>query len=128
MLQKQTFVQIGDSTNGRWGQTFHLYKGFFRKFTYNGLIIKVAIKKIKAPIKYYKGVRVKPLKKGQRRRGLINSTSWKKTRKCGFTYKLFQNSILIFGKRKQFKGKKIINLSSRFNMKLKYLNILKEKI
>ena len=125
MIQKQTIVHIADSTNGKWAQTFHLYRGFFRRTTRNGLIIKVAIKKIRPPIKYYKGVRVKPLRKGQRRRGLINSITHKYQRPCGFTYKLYQNSILIFGKRKQFKGKKFINLSSRYNMKMKYLNILK---
>ena len=88
----------------------------------------MAIKKIKPPINYYKGIRVRPLRKGQRRRGLINSTTHKYQRKCGFTYKMFQNSILVIGKRKQFKGKKIINLSSRYNMKNKYLNIIKKII
>ena len=82
-------VQIADSTNGKWGQTFHLYRGFFRKYTTVGLIIKVAIKKVKAPINYYKGIRVKPIRKSQRRRGLVNSTNWVNQRKCGFTYNLF---------------------------------------
>ena len=78
MLQKCTYTYISDSTNGRWGQLFHLYGGFFRKYTNNGLVAKLSIKKIKAPINYYKGLRVKPLRKGQRRRGVISLTAQKR--------------------------------------------------
>ncbi len=128
MIQKQTYLQITDSTNGRWCQVFHLYKGSFRRYSYNGLIVKVAIKIVKAPLLYYKGLRVRLIRKGQRRRGLINFVNIAYTRNCGFTYRGYTNSTLLFGKRKQFKGKRIVGLSLRNNMKQKYLNIIKNII
>ena len=95
MLQKCTYTYISDSTNGRWGQLFHLYGGFFRKYTNNGLVAKLSIKKIKAPINYYKGLRVKPLRKGQRRRGVISLTAQKRKRQCGCSYLFYKNCLLI---------------------------------
>lgn len=71
MIKKQTWLNISDGTTVQWLQTFHLYKGFFRKTSYTGNFIKGSAKIVTAPRLEYKGFKFKYNTKGNICRVLI---------------------------------------------------------
>ena len=128
MVLKLTNLLITDKTNGVWLKTFHLYKGFFRKFTTVGLVIRGSIRKIKVPSITFKSLKYKALRVGYSRRALISvSTKMYKTN-YNFTYKIYSNCCFIYGKRKNLKtqiGSNLItNQIKQRKYTLKALNII----
>lgn len=128
MILKLTNLLITDTTNGVWLKTFHLYKGFFRKFTTVGLVIRGSIRKIKVPSITFKSLKYKALRVGYSRRALISvSTKTYKTN-YNFTYKIYSNCCFIYGKRKNLKtqiGSNLItNQIKQRKYTLKALNII----
>ena len=121
MIFKLTNLLIKDTTNGIWFKTFHLYKGSFRKFTYPGLVIRGSIRKIKSPVLTYKSMKYKALKVGFSRRMLIISSCRKFKLNNDFTYKISDNSGIVFGKRKNMKGSAVTGIMTSQVQQRKYL-------
>ena len=103
MILKLTNLLITDTTNGVWLKTFHLYKGFFRKFTTVGFVIRGSIRKIKVPSLNYKSLKYKAMRVGYSRRALLVVSNNIYKTNYNFTYKVYSNCCLIYGKRKNLK-------------------------
>ena len=103
MILKLTNLLITDKTNGVWLKTFHLYKGFFRKFTTVGFVVRGSIRKIKIPSITYKSLKYKAMRVGYSRRTLLVVSNKIYKTKYNFTYKLYSNCCVIYGKRKNLK-------------------------
>lgn len=103
MILKLTYLLITDTTNGIWLKTFHLYKGSFRKFTTVGFVIRGSIKKIKVPSITYKSLKYKAMRVGYSRRALLVISNKLYKTNYNFIYKLYSNSCVIYGKRKNLK-------------------------
>ena len=103
MILKLTNLLITDKTNGVWLKTFHLYKGFFRKYTITGLTVRGSIRKIKVPSITYKSLKYKSMRVGYSRRALLVVSNKIYKTKCSFTYKVYSNCCVIYGKRKNLK-------------------------
>ena len=71
MIFKKTWLNISDNTNVKWLQTFHLYKGFYRKSSKLGFFIKGSARVVEPPRIEYKGFKFKFSKKGDICRSLI---------------------------------------------------------
>ena len=121
LILKLTNLLIADTTNGVWFKTFHLYRGFFRKFTKVGFVIRGSVRKIKAPTLTYKSIKYKSLKVGFSRRMLIIASNNKYKLKNDFNYKICGNYGIIFGKRKNIKGNSISGIMTTQVQQRKYL-------
>lgn len=110
VILKLTNLLITDTTNGVWLKTFHLYKGFFRKFTIVGLVVRGSVRKIKVPSISYKSLKYKALRIGYSRRALIAVSSKSYKTNYNFTYKVYSNCCFIYGKRKNLKAQIGFNL------------------
>ena len=103
MVLKLTNLLITDTTNGVWLKTFHLYKGFFRKFTTVGFVIRGSVRKIKVPSITYKSLKYKAMRVGYSRRALLVISNKIYKTNFNFTYKVCANCCVIYGKRKNLK-------------------------
>lgn len=74
MIQRQTWIQLSDSSSALWLKVFHLYGGFFRRFSIAGEYVKGAVRVIKPQVAFYKGYSAKKFKKGLVRRSLLIRT------------------------------------------------------
>ena len=128
MILKLTNLLITDTTNGIWLKTFHLYKGFFRKFTIVGFVIRGSIKKIKVPSITYKSLKYKAMRVGYSRRALLVVSNKIYKTNYNFTYKVYSNCCIIYGKRKNLKTQIGSNLvTTQVNQRkhiLKAINII----
>ena len=98
MIQKQTWLNLSDSSSALWFKTFHLYNGFFRKKSYIGNYIKGSIRIEKPQLGFYKGFITKKIKKGYIRRSLILRSFWI-TNKLNLNFKFNSNTSLIIKKK-----------------------------
>lgn len=76
MIFRETWIYACDGTNVEWCGVFHLYRGFFRRVTYEGLFIKGSAKIVTPPPLEYKGFKRKTYKKGEIIRLLIVRSNW----------------------------------------------------
>ena len=105
MIQKKTWLIISDNTNVLWLQIFHLYKGFFRSFSYSGLILKGSVRKIKPPRIEYRGFRIKLNKKGDICQTFLIRTKLFIRDQKKFTLKTNFNTGILLKKKKLLKSK-----------------------
>lgn len=77
MIQKETWVQLTDSSQAQWLKTFQLYSGFSRKFSKVGLVVKGSIRIIQPPMDVYKGFLLKLINKGKIVRVLLTRQKYK---------------------------------------------------
>lgn len=75
MIFKETLLFISDKTSVKILKTFHLYKGFSRKVSFEGFGVKGSALKVKPPVIEYKGFKRKYIKKGDICRSLIIKTN-----------------------------------------------------
>jgi len=59
MIQKESWLHIGDATTVQWLQVFHLYKGFKRRTSYKTFFSKGSAKIVTPPRIEYKGFKFK---------------------------------------------------------------------
>ena len=71
MLLKESWLYVADGVNIRWIKIFHLYRGFFRHSTTQGLFVKGSARVVEPPRYEYKGFKYKYSIKGDIRRLLI---------------------------------------------------------
>lgn len=105
MIFKQTWLNISDGTNVRWLQTFHLYKGFDRKFSKIGFFIKGSARVVEPPRIEYKGFKVKFNKKGDICRGLLVRTKFMIKKYDGSPVYFNSNDSVLLKKKNDIKSK-----------------------
>ena len=102
MLLKQSLVTMADVSSVHWCKVFHLYGGFYRRYSRTGNFIKVSVRVLKKQRRFYKGYRLKLFKKGSRRRSFVTRTKHSKTLQSGLRFSFNQNSINFIRKKKVF--------------------------
>jgi len=105
MLFKESWLNITDNTNIRWVKIFHLYKGFFRKQTYNGLFIKGSARVVEPPRLEYKGFKYKYSLKGDITRLWIVRTVFKTKSTDSSVINFNLNSSIVVIKKQNIKSK-----------------------
>jgi ribosomal protein L14 len=108
LLQKQTWLFLTDNTNVRWLKIFHLYKGFIRKTTHEGLFVKGSARIVEPPRIEYKGFKYRYKIKGDICRCWIARTNRRQ----------HYND----GKCTQFNDNSGININKKVNIMSKYIN------
>jgi len=113
MIQKTSILIPADKCGVLTVNTFHLYKGFFRKFSIFGEYIKVSVRKTK-PENF--------LTKKSKRKAIIIRTK-KYTSVCDGAYVRFSyNSVVVLKKRLTPEGKEIFGPILRSFKKKKFLS------
>lgn len=116
---------MADNTNVNWLQTFHLYKGFYRKFTKIGHFIKGSARSVEPPRIEYKGFKVKFNKKGDICRGLIIRNKYNVQNVDGSVLYFFNNSIILLKKKQELKSKYLFGPVSRLMRRKKFILLFK---
>lgn len=127
MIFKKTWLSVADNTNVEWLQTFHLYKGFYRKSTTVGFFIKGSARVVEPPRIEYKGFKVKFNKKGDICRGLFIRSTYRISRTDGSVTFFNNNSIILLKKKQELKSKYLYG-PIPYNLKRKKFLILFKKI
>ncbi len=76
MIFRESWVYFADGTNIEWYRVFHLYRGFVRRVTYEGLFMKGSVKVVIPPKLEYRGFKRKYYKKGDVIRSILVRTNW----------------------------------------------------
>ena len=105
MVQKQTWVTIGDGTTVQWMQTFHLYKGFKKKISFKGFFLKGSAKIVTPPRLEYKGFKFKYNSKGDICRYVLIRLKKGFATYEGSNYNFFQNTGVLIKKKQNLKSK-----------------------
>ena len=113
MIQKNTILVPSDKCGVLTVNTFHLYKGFYRKFSCFGEYIKVSIRKTK-PENFL-------IKKSKRKAIIIRTRKY--TTICdGILVKFNYSSVIVLKKRLTPEGKEIFGPILRNFKKKKFLS------
>ena len=113
MIQKFTIVVPIDKCGVYTANTFHLYKGFFRKFSKFGEYIKISIRKTKPE---------NTLTKKTKKKAIIVRTKKKKSICDGSFIRFDHNGVVILKKRLTPEGKEIFGPILRSFKKKKFLS------
>lgn len=105
MIQKQTWLSVADGTTVKWLQTFHLYKGFFRKKSFIGDFIKGSARVVSPPRYEYKGFKFKYNVKGNICRGLLIRSTYPFRTITTSTLRFNTNSTVLIRKKNNIKSK-----------------------
>lgn len=128
MIFKKTWLNVADNTNVDWIQTFHLYKGFYRKFTKIGHFIKGSARVVEPPRIEYKGFKVKFNKKGDICRGLIIRSRFNIQNLDGMIVTFYNNSTILLKKKQELKSKYLFGPISRHMRRKKFILLFKNVI
>ena len=121
MLLKESWINISDNTNIRWVKIFHLYKGFFRKKTYNGLFVKGSARVVEPPRIEYKGFKYKYSLKGDINRSWVVRTIFKNCSKDSSVILFGHNASILINKKQNVKSK-FLNGPITQNIRIKKLH------
>jgi len=99
MIFKKTWLNVADNTNVDWIQTFHLYKGFYRKFSQIGDFVKGSARVVEPPRIEYKGFKVKFNKKGDICKGLLIRNKYNIQNADGAIIYFYNNSTILLKKK-----------------------------
>lgn len=108
MVNKQTWLRVSDSSQAKWISVFHLYGGFYRRFSKSGLCVKGSVKIIQPFYDYYKGFTVKQIVKGRVSKVLITSQTYNYNMTPLFTARTHSNLSILLKKKFNFKSQHII--------------------
>lgn len=128
MIFKKTWLSVADNTNVNWIQTFHLYKGFYRKVTGIGQFIKGSARSVEPPRIEYKGFKVKFNKKGDICRGLIVRSRYNIQNTDGGSTLFCNNSTILLKKKQELKSKYLFGPVSRRMRRKKFMILFKRII
>ena len=107
MLLKESWSSLSDGTNVRWVKIFHLYKGFWRRSTHEGLFVKGSAQVVEPPQITYKGTKFKYNKKGDIIRSIIIRSLKQARNKTGFVAIVNNNDSLTIKKKQTLKSRYI---------------------
>jgi ribosomal protein L14 len=128
MLLKESWSVLADGTNVRWLKIFHLYKGFFRSCTSEGLFVKASAQIVEPPQIVYKGTKFKYAVKGDILRCIIICTVRPNLTRSGLTVKLDTNSTLTIKKKQVPKSKYTKGVVSKSALRRKKFTSLFKKV
>ena len=128
MIQKKSWLSISDNTNVKWLQTFHLYKGFFRKKTKIGFFIKGSARVVEPPRIEYKGFKFKFNKKGDICRGLLIRSKYNTNKNDGSVLYFKKNNIVLIKKKQDLKSKYLYGPVPKTLKRKKFLTLFKATI
>lgn len=94
-------------------RVFHLYKGFYRKSSFNGDFVKISVRKT-LPDNW--------VKKKTKLKGIIVRTRYKSKKIDGSTFFFNENNLVLLKKRLTTKGKEIIGPVVRSIKRKKFVN------
>ena len=123
MISKKTWLSVSDNTNVIWLQTFHLYKGFHRRWTGLSFFIKGSARFVEPPRIEYKGFKFKFNKKGDICRGLIVRTAYQNFRYDGSVLRFFSNATITIKKKQNAKSKYLLGPSSALLKRRKFKSL-----
>ena len=113
MIQKSSILVPADKCGVLNVNTYHLYKGFSRRFSFFGDFIKVSVRKVKPE---------NILTKKSKRKGIIIRTKKSITLKDGTYVRYFYNSVILLKKRLTPEGKEIFGPITRNLKKKKFIS------
>jgi large subunit ribosomal protein L14 len=125
MIFKKTWLSVADNTNVNWIQTFHLYKGFYRKVTTVGQFVKGSARSVEPPRIEYKGFKVKFNKKGDICKGLIVRSRYPIQNTDGTGVLFCNNSTILLKKKQELKSKYLFGPISRHMRRKKFMILFK---
>ena len=123
MIQKKSWLSVSDNTNVNWIQTFHLYKGFYKKATKVGFFIKSSARIVEPPRLEYKGFKFKFNKKGDICRGLFIRGKYNIYKKDGTSLYFKQNNVILIKKKQDLKSKYLYGPVPRAIKRKKFLTL-----
>ncbi len=125
MLLKESWIHISDNTNVRWIKIFHLYKGFFRKFSKLGFFVKGSARVVEPPRLEYKGFKYKYSLKGSINRLLIVRTNIAVKKNDHSTTRVWSNHGIVIRKKHNPKSKFLYGPILRSVSRKKFLSLYK---
>ena len=128
MIFKKTLLNITDNTNAKWCQTFHLYKGFYRKQTKIGYFVKSSVRIIEPPRIEYKGFKIKFNKKGDISRNLIIRQKFKSQKPDSSQILFKYNNGILIKKKFEIKSKYLYGPITTLVKRKKILTLFKSII
>jgi len=105
MLLKESWIYIADGVNIRWIKIFHLYRGFFRHSTTQGLFVKGSAQVVEPPRYEYKGFKYKYSVKGNIKRLLVVRVNRDALRLDSRLLRLQNNSGIVIHKKQNPRSK-----------------------
>ena len=105
MILKETWINLADNSSILWIRVFHLYGGFFRRFSTAGYYVKGSIRVLKRQRRFFKGFRQKLFKKGSVRRIFLIRTVRLKVSKSTVTVSFIENAGSLIKKKNVFLSK-----------------------
>lgn len=111
MIQKESFLKPSDKSGVLLVKTFHLYKGFSRKFAFVGNFIKVSARSVKPEAS---------LKKKGKSIALINKTKYISKKLDGSVYFFYENSCILIKRKLVLRSKELLGPAD-YNLKRKKL-------
>lgn len=124
MIQKQTWVNICDSSSALWVKVFQLYGGFFRKTTSVGFFIKGSVRVYKPQVIFYKGYTKKKVKKGLIRRSILVRQTYNLKNNL-FFFNFSKNTSIFIKKKNVVTSKYIFGPSTRLLKKKNLIQLFK---
>jgi ribosomal protein L14 len=128
MLLKESWSSLSDGTNVRWMKVFHLYKGFWRRSTHEGLFVKGSAQVVEPPQITYKGTKFKYNKKGDIIRSIIIRSLKPARNKTGFVTRVNNNDSLTIKKKQTLKSRYIKGIVLTNALKRRKFLILFSKV
>jgi ribosomal protein L14 len=107
MIQKLSKVIVADRTGVNWLQTFHIYRGSWRRYAFIGDYIKMSVKSIIRYPKRIRSKRYRPIRVGFRCRGLVTQLLKNKIFYDRSNLTIFHSTVILLKKRGTFKSKAI---------------------
>lgn len=109
-------------------QIFHLYGGFWRRSTHEGMFVKGSAKVVEPPRIEYKGFKFKFSRKGSICRSLVVRARYSRMRKSGNNVIFRSNNNIIIRRRQDVKSKYIYGPGSRGIRRKRFLSIFRSII
>ena len=128
MLLKESWINVADNTNIRWIKIFHLYKGFYRKYTKIGFFVKGSARVVESPRLEYKGFKYKYSIKGDIARLLLVRTNIKIKKQDHSITRVLTNSGIVIRKKSNPKSKFLYGPALRVLSRKKFLTLYKYTI
>lgn len=113
MIQKQTWLNLTDSSMILWIKAFQLYGGFYRHYTTSGFYLKGSVRIIRPQFQFYKGFNIKKIKKRAVRRILVVRDVYTSFHLYPKFLKFKKNSGTLIKKKNLFTAKHILGPTSR---------------
>lgn len=125
MIFKKTWLNVSDGTNVNWLQTFHLYKGFFRKSSKLGFFIKGSARVVIPPRLEYKGFKVKFNRKGDICRGIIIRNKYNVVKPDGNVLIFKNNNLMLLKKKQEPKSKYLYGPVTKMLKRKRFVSLFK---